>query len=422
MLSSSTLDYIFQLRRRGIKIGLHRTEALLSRCGNPHYDLPVIHIAGTNGKGSTAAIIASILHQEGNKVGLYTSPHLICFNERIRINGIPISDENITSFLNRFRPDIDILESTFFETTTALAFSFFAQEKVDIAVIEVGLGGRLDSTNVSKSVLSVITPIHFDHMEFLGHDLTSITREKCGIIKKNVPVVVADQLPEVAKIVEEEARVQTADVFTTQKKVEMMDISLKESDTSFSYDGCKMKISLVGRHQIINTQTAITAVKTLFPEITTKIISSALKNIRWPGRLQKLLDNPPVFYDVAHNAHGLKATLMTLRELFPDYNINALCALKKTKDVTPVAEILKTYCKEIITTSIDREDFWIANNLSEEFRKFGINSVSNHSIAEAITEFKQKTADNEIRLIFGTHFIAETVYNIFDFPFDNGII
>ena len=168
-------------------------------------------------------------------------------------------------------------------------------------------------------------------MEFLGHDLTSITREKCGIIKKNVPVVVADQLPEVAKIVEEEARVQTADVFTTQKKVEMMDISLKESDTSFSYDGCKMKISLVGRHQIINTQTAITAVKTLFPEITTKIISSALKNIRWPGRLQKLLDNPPVFYDVAHNAHGLKATLMTLRELFPDYNINALCATKKKR-------------------------------------------------------------------------------------------
>jgi dihydrofolate synthase/folylpolyglutamate synthase len=198
MLSSSTLDYIFQLRRRGIKIGLHRTEALLSRCGNPHYDLPVIHIAGTNGKGSTAAIIATILRKEGKKVGLYTSPHLICFNERIRINGIPISDENITSFLNRFRPDIDILESTFFETTTALAFSYFAQEKVDIAVIEVGLGGRLDSTNVSKSVLSVITPIHFDHMEFLGHDLTSITREKCGIFKKNVPVVMAQQLPEVA--------------------------------------------------------------------------------------------------------------------------------------------------------------------------------------------------------------------------------
>ena len=422
MLSPSTRDYIFQLRRRGIKIGLHRTEALLTRCGNPHHDLPVIHIAGTNGKGSTAVIIASILHQSGKKVGLYTSPHLVNYNERIRINGVPISDENIMSFLDRFRPDIDILESTFFETTTALAFSYFAQEKVEIAVIEVGLGGRLDSTNVAKSVLSVITPIHYDHMEFLGHDLTSITREKCGIFKDSVPVVMAKQLPEVAKIIEAEAKERSADFIIGPNKVEMMDISIKDSDTSFTYNGCRMKTSLVGRHQILNAQTAISAVKTLYPATATENIRSALKNIRWPGRLQKLQVNPTVFYDVAHNAHGLKATLMTLKELYPDYKINAVCALKKSKELAPIADIIKIYCKKIITTSIDDEEFWTANNLSEEFRKNGINSVPNHSVSEAFSQCKLKSDNNDIWLIFGTHFLAERVYKIFGFPFDNGII
>ncbi len=166
-LDQATLNYLYALRRRGIKIGLHRIVELLKRCNNPHQGIPVIHIAGTNGKGSTASMIASILIISGYKVGLYTSPHLIKFNERIRINGIPISDKFILSFFNQYRKDIDLLGSTFFEATTAMMYSAFAHANIDIGVVEVGMGGRLDSSNVCESVVSVITPIDFDHMDYL---------------------------------------------------------------------------------------------------------------------------------------------------------------------------------------------------------------------------------------------------------------
>ncbi|MDP7330182.1 MAG: Mur ligase family protein, partial [Candidatus Marinimicrobia bacterium] len=175
---NSLLDYLYKLQRLGIKVGLNHTFELLQRCGNPQNQFQSIHIAGTNGKGSTSAIISSILMEAGLKVGLYTSPHLIRFNERIRVNGKPISDSKIVEFVDEHRSDIDDIESTFFETTTAMAFRYFANKNVDIAVVETGLGGRLDSTNVLTPDLTVITPISLDHRDILGKNILDISKEK----------------------------------------------------------------------------------------------------------------------------------------------------------------------------------------------------------------------------------------------------
>ncbi|HIA94977.1 MAG TPA: bifunctional folylpolyglutamate synthase/dihydrofolate synthase, partial [Candidatus Marinimicrobia bacterium] len=176
----SLIDALYRLERRGIKLGLEHTSALLKSIGNPHNELKFIHVAGTNGKGSTCAMIANILRSKGKNVGLFTSPHLVRFNERIRVNGNPISDDEIIHFMEKANPHIEKIESTFFEATTAMAFDYFRNQKVDIAIIETGLGGRLDSTNVINPHLTVITPISMDHMDILGQDLNTIAKEKAG--------------------------------------------------------------------------------------------------------------------------------------------------------------------------------------------------------------------------------------------------
>ena len=194
------LTYLYGLERRGIKVGLDHTEKLLEIVGNPHTRFPSIHVSGTNGKGSTCSMMASIFREANLKIGLYTSPHLLHFNERIRVNGIPISDKDIIRFVKKYRDSFDDIPVTFFEATTALAFWYFKNSSVDIAVIETGLGGRLDSTNVLSPELTVITPIALDHQHLLGRTLKEISSEKGGIIKYKVPVVIAPQVEDAAHV------------------------------------------------------------------------------------------------------------------------------------------------------------------------------------------------------------------------------
>ncbi|MCH8068342.1 MAG: bifunctional folylpolyglutamate synthase/dihydrofolate synthase [Candidatus Marinimicrobia bacterium] len=423
MLDRETENYLFTLRRRGIKIGLHRTETLLAKCGNPHYNIPVIHIAGTNGKGSTAAMIASILRESGRKVGLYTSPHLIRFNERIRVNGKPITDDQITKFLNRYRSDIDSLSSTFFEATTALTFSYFYHSDIDIAVIEVGLGGRLDSTNVSKSVLSVITPIDYDHMEFLGHNLKSIAKEKFGIIKPQTSVVSSLQHPEVMDILEETVKKYKSDLNISVISTPIENSICTNNGSTFYIHGQKYYLPLLGKHQINNAQTAITACKVYDWQIETQSIKEGLAKVSWPGRMQKLSENPIVFYDVAHNPHGLQAVLESTRELYPGFNIACICALKKTKSIKNIVELVKKYCKNIITTMPNQGDFFTPRALWKEFKKQDINAQFSETVVDALS-FCTHIEENRryVWLIFGTHYFAEDIFTYFNFSFDNGEI
>ena len=209
---SPILDKLFSLKRLGIKVGLDHTIQLLNRCGNPHNKLKTIHIAGTNGKGSTAAILQSILRTAGLKVGLYTSPHLVSFNERIRVNGSPISNDFIIDFMKKFNDDINEIESTFFETTTVLSLCYFYFKKVDVAIIETGLGGRLDSTNVLNPNLSIITSIDIDHQNILGNTIEEIANEKAGIIKKNTPLITFKQPKKILDILRNRAKTLNAKI------------------------------------------------------------------------------------------------------------------------------------------------------------------------------------------------------------------
>ena len=422
MLDHKTLEHLYTLRRRGIKIGLHRTKTLLSKCGDPHNEIPVIHIAGTNGKGSTAAMIASILRELGRKVGLYTSPHLVRFNERIRINGIPIPDEAVASFIEKYKADIDRLGSTFFETTTALTFTHFSRGKVDIAVIEVGLGGRLDSTNVANSVLSVITPIDYDHMNFLGYNIRSITKEKCGILKPGVPVVVSYQHHNVMKYIHQLAEEMRSTLHYAPNKMPVKKMILSENVTSFESNGVKYSIPLLGEHQITNAQSAITACLIFDSTLDKNIIKKGLSSVGWFGRLQILSKNPTVYYDVAHNSHGIKAVLSTLYELHKGKQINCICALKKSKAVDSMVGTLKQYCRLIITTKPEHDGFYEPAVLSQHLNNYGITSNAAQTLTEALNICKQSQLKDGLWLIFGTHYLAEEVYEKFHFPFDNGNI
>ena len=282
------LKELYKLQRLGIKTGLEHTERLLDACGNPHRKLKFIHVAGTNGKGSSCAMIFSILREAGLNVGLYTSPHLIRFNERIRVNGVPISDAAIVKFMDLFFDDVKTIESTFFETTTAMALWYFNNQKVDYAVIETGLGGRLDSTNVINPEISVITKVSVDHREILGDDIKIIAHEKAGIIKKGIPVISCSQSESVQSVFKEKARFVGTEIQFV-KEPDHCEVSLE--GTTFTWCNKIFTTSLIGAHQAVNASLGVAAARLLIHHITRSLVNKGLKRTLWPGRFQVLTSN-----------------------------------------------------------------------------------------------------------------------------------
>src|SRR3989338_1387571 len=247
----STLDYLYSLERFGIKLGLETTQKMLDVLENPHHTFKSIHVTGTNGKGSTCAFLASILQEAGYKTGLYTSPHLVKFNERIKINGFDIPHQDLLQLISEIKEKCSHLNPTFFEFTTAMAFLYFARQKVDFAVIEVGMGGRLDATNVIMPEVSIITNIGFDHMKHLGDSKEAIAREKAAIIKEKVPLVTAEQDPLLVSYFEKVCRQKQSPIFLV-KDVTIISKQESLSGQSFTVDGGKFSITLLGRHQQTN--------------------------------------------------------------------------------------------------------------------------------------------------------------------------
>ena len=245
------LDELFSLQRLGIKVGLEQTEKFLYKIGNPHKQIKCIHIAGTNGKGSTCAILNKILIEHGLIVGLYTSPHLVRFNERIQINGEQISDSAISEFMDENSAHIKKLKTTFFETTTAMAFDYFTKKSVDIAIIETGLGGRLDSTNVISPLICGISSISFDHMEILGNNIEKISKEKAGIIKDNTPIVTFEQSEPIIRIIKETAEIRNAPL-TIIKNKDVDIIKINNHGSLFRYKKQKLKLPIIEKHQDSN--------------------------------------------------------------------------------------------------------------------------------------------------------------------------
>jgi len=346
-------------------LNLERMEYLLSLLGNPHRDFPIIHIAGTKGKGSTAAIISSILTVNGLKVGLYTSPHLITPRERIRIGDRIISEEEFTYYLSRVRSDLEDSSSqmafTFFEIYTALAFLYFSYHRVDLAVLETGLGGRLDATNVVSPLVAVITQISLDHTRELGDDLTSIAREKSGIIKEGSLVLTSSQDEAALKVLEQVAREKKVQLYKVGEDIQFrrkecgslgQTFWLKTTRRTYPH----LHLPLVGAHQLINAATAVGAIDLLQEKgifVPSEIIIEALKRVKWPGRIHMLSREPMFIVDCAHNGASAQALANYLKETFPQKRIILILGILKNKDVEGIVRPLCSLADKVILTRVN---------------------------------------------------------------------
>ena len=322
-----TLAFIKDLTKFGINFGLERIEALLDRLGNPEKKLTVIHIGGTNGKGSTAAILQAILEQAGYKAGMFISPHLHDFRERININGVMIQPEDVVTGIEEMRPHLQALlaegveHPTEFEVSTALALLYFARMQPDFVLLEVGLGGAIDSTNVVQPLISVITSIGMDHMDYLGNNINEIALVKAGIIKEGVPVVTSAGRAEALKIIQEYAAEKGSNVIIVGQDVRW-EMAGRDGG-SFNYHGLnslypELKLSLQGVHQYDNASTALAVTELLRDrfgyDIPETAIRQGLNSVKWPGRLELLSENPKILLDGAHNVDGMKSLAVALRQ------------------------------------------------------------------------------------------------------------
>jgi dihydrofolate synthase/folylpolyglutamate synthase len=358
---SDCLKSMYGLRRFGIKLGLSTIQQILSGLGNPQYRFSSIHVAGTNGKGSVASFLAAILRASGYKVGLYTSPHLVRFNERICVNNQQISDENVVS---AYRAVTDIhtrdREPTFFEYTTAMALYEFGKQAVDWAVVETGMGGRLDATNVLQPAISIITNVSLEHQGYLGKTLAEIAGEKGGIIKRNTPVVTAVSQPPVISVLESLASELTAPLFRLKKDFRVR----RNADHSFSYFGLdhvwrRITTSLTGSHQVENAALVLAACELLIrndTKISLPHIQTGLDNTRWPGRLEVVSEQPMIILDGAHNLNAAKELAKYLKTELKGRHITLIIGILEDKPYSAILEYLLPACSRVILTSpkIDR--------------------------------------------------------------------
>jgi len=342
------LNYLYGLNRFGIKPGLEVIRKLLAALDNPQDKFKSIHIAGTNGKGSTSAFLDSILRKAGYKVGLYTSPHLIRFNERIRINGKEINDAEIVELVKEIRgvAEKEKIEATFFEFTTAMAFLYFARQGIEIAVIETGLGGRLDATNVINPEVSVITSIGLDHQKFLGETVEEIAREKAGIIKGDM--VVGENEEKVISIFKE----------YTEKINLVNDLSIEFLESNlygqkFKVEGKEYEISLLGKHQVSNAGNAILAVKVLREKgwkISVEALEEGLLSAQWSGRLQVISEKPFVIIDGAHNVQGMTKLKEFVKGLDASKRKILVLAFSEDKEYQEMIHLIVPLFEKVIVT------------------------------------------------------------------------
>jgi dihydrofolate synthase/folylpolyglutamate synthase len=339
MTYSSAVEYLYGLQRHGIKLGLDTMETLLERLGHPHRRWRALHVGGTNGKGSTAAMAASVLQCAGLRVGLYTSPHLVDFRERIRINGGLISEDRVAGLTERVREASAGLEPTFFETTTALAFLHFAEAEIGMAVVEVGLGGRFDATNVLVPEACAITTIGLDHQEYLGPTEEKIAFEKAGIIKSGRPVVLGRMSPSARAVIAQVAEARSAPVRELGRDFAVEGAETDRFDYRSAGHGLRdLRCGLAGRHQVDNAACALALLEAAGGEVWARAepaVREGLRHVQWDGRLEIIEQHPTVLLDGAHNPSGAEALAAYLREFRrgrPDGRVFLVVAMMRDKD------------------------------------------------------------------------------------------
>ncbi|MBX2913146.1 MAG: bifunctional folylpolyglutamate synthase/dihydrofolate synthase [Cyclobacteriaceae bacterium] len=427
MTYQQTLDYLYtelpMFQRVGpaaLKPDLRNTLLLCGSLGNPQHQFKSIHVGGTNGKGSSSHMIAAILQSQGYKTGLYTSPHLKEFTERIKLNGIEIPREEVVSFVDRIRPQIAQIKPSFFEITVAMAFDFFARQKVDFAVIEVGLGGRLDSTNVIVPLVALITNIGYDHKDLLGGTLGAIASEKAGIIKHNSRVVISERQPEIENVFVGKARMVGASIKFAQDYFKVGPVG---ADGHFvvqrtgAHDNKQMKSGLVGGYQRKNLAGVLAVVDELIglghvvsEEAIEKGIANTVLLTGLKGRWQQLGTNPLVYCDTAHNAEGIEEVLHIISTI-PYKKLHIVFGMVKDKDSHAVLSRLPKdaiyyFCQAKIPRALD------ANTLAERAAAVGL---SGHVVGEVTAAIKMARAGagtDDLVFIGGSTFVVAEIENL----------
>jgi dihydrofolate synthase/folylpolyglutamate synthase len=421
---TETLDYLYsqlpmftRIGAAALKPDLTNTIALCNALGNPEKTINSIHIAGTNGKGSTSHMLASILQENGLKVGLYTSPHLKDFRERIKINGEMIPQEKVIDFVEQYKSTFDEIKPSFFEWTVALCFDFFAKEKVDIAIIETGLGGRLDSTNVIRPQLSIITNIGWDHTDLLGHTLQEIAFEKAGIIKPSIPIIIGEYISETKDVFVQKAKESSAPISLTQDHFKTVNFISKNQfsscdiykDENLLY--ANIELDLGGIYQQKNCLTVINAIehlKQLGYSISEKNIYAGLKKVKQNtglmGRWQILQQQPLIVCDTGHNVNGIEYVVEQINQ--NTFNkLHMVIGMVKDKDITKVLSLLPKnavyyFCNAPIPRALP------ANELKLQANAFQLNGDSYNSVKDAIYTAKENAGINDMIFIGGSTFVV----------------
>lgn len=381
--------YLEQLRLVGSRFGTDCEKELLSLLGNPQDKLQFIHVAGTNGKGSFCSMMSSVLQKQGYKVGLYTSPYIVVFNDRIRVNGLPIAEDDINDLFLRVRQKADTMKTppSSFDFITAAAFLWFYETKCDIVVLEVGLGGRYDSTNVIKnSLLSVITGIAFDHTEILGDTIEKIAWEKAGIIKESCPALYGGNDEKALAVIEKECEKKHSEL-TVKNPDSLKILSTTLDGTEFEFDGKEYFIRLLGLYQPANAATVLAAIDVLRKhgfEISETAVKDGLSSAVWQARFEKIADEPVVLYDGGHNPQGVRAAVESVRAYFGDKKINLLVGILADKAHGEMVNTLAEIADNVTCIAPPSPRALPAEALAEEFCEAGANARATNSIKEGV--------------------------------------
>lgn len=425
---AETLHYLYtqlpvftRVGASAYKADLGNTLELCRRLDNPQHKFKSIHVAGTNGKGSTSHILAAVLQVAGYKTGLYTSPHLKDFRERIRVNGQMIPEQTVIDFVAKHRKDFDEIAPSFFEMTVALAFDVFAKEQVDIAVIETGLGGRLDSTNVVTPILSIITNIGWDHMNLLGDTLPKIAAEKAGIIKPNIPVIIGEKQDEVADVFIRKAEVENARIsFASElydvkgeRNGELLDVEIHKNSQPTTYN---LQLDLPGSYQLKNIKTVLAAVDELRQQgytttITDDHIKTALKQVKTltglHGRWETINQNPLTICDTGHNQEGIAEVLKNIATV--TYNhLHFVLGMVNDKDISKVLSMLPQnatyyFCRPDIPRGLEAE------SLKNKAKGSGLQGEAYPNVKAALAAAQTAAQPNDLVFAGGSTFVVAEV-------------
>ena len=411
------LKFIEESHKFGMRLGLENSFKLLDLLGNPQDKLKIVHVAGTNGKGSVCSFIANTLKEQGYKVGLYTSPYLETFTERIRLNGENIPEEDVARIVTIMKDKIEDMVKegyaypTEFEIETAMAFYYYCEQNADYVVLEVGLGGRYDATNVVKSPLvSVIVSLSLDHIGVLGDTLGKIAYEKAGIIKENSIAVVYKQKEEAEEVIKDVCKEKN----TKYIEANFEDMKIKKSDIYSQVFDCTilgermedMEISLIGEHQVNNAILALTVIKVLRDERQVEISEDAIRrgflNTKWPGRIEKIKDNPVFIIDGAHNEDGAKSLSKALDKHFKGKKMTLLIGMLKDKDIDGVLELLMDKFDKVITTTPDNDRAISAEELQDKIKKYIDDVIAIPNIEDAVKYTLDNAKEDDIIISAGS--------------------